>query len=250
MELRNISLARGRRILLGNLNFSCESPQRVAIIGKNGCGKSTLLQGLAGLLNPVSGEVLCNGLNISVIPLAERSRVIGYLPSQLTFAFSYTAGQIVQLGRFPWNHGNPSKMDWLRVDAELDRLGILETAKRPIEELSDGERQKVAIARLGVGEAPIWLLDEPFSHLDPGGSVAICQYLAERANGAKMIIASLHQLELVSRFFDQVIGISSSGSLFCGNVSELTGDVVKALFGAAQVEHHDLGPSRRIYEFN
>jgi iron complex transport system ATP-binding protein len=248
-EVRSLMLARANRVLVRDLSFAASPGQLIAVIGRNGFGKSTLLRALCGLLAPEQGSVLYSGKEVSTIPLTERARLLAFLPAQQDAPFAYRVREMVQIGRFPWHRGSPGKSDWLRVDEALETLQISNLARRAMNELSDGERQKVGIARVAAGDAQVWFLDEPLAHLDPGMVVFICKFLADQASAGKTIFASLHHLELVCRYAHFFIGIGGAATIRCGASQELTGPVVAELFGAPMVDHIDVRPGGRFFEF-
>jgi iron complex transport system ATP-binding protein len=161
--------AAGRRIL-GPLELDVERGESVAVVGPNGAGKTTLLRLLAGLLAPSAGEVRLAGRPLASYSRKGLARRIAYVPQLRPIRVPLTVEAIVLLGRYPHLGAfqlAPAARD-LEAVAEALRLTEIEhLRRRPVEELSGGERQSVYIAAALAQEAEILVLDEPTTHLDP-----------------------------------------------------------------------------------
>jgi iron complex transport system ATP-binding protein len=169
-----------------------------AIVGPNGAGKSTLLRALAGLQTPHSGSVRLHGRTLSSWAGRERAAWIAWLGQQAETNGELTVREVVQLGRLPHHglFGAPTAEDESIVDAAMRDTECSAWQTRRLHELSGGERQRVLIARALAVDAPILLLDEPTTHLDPPHQIALVQLLRRRAAAGVAVVSVLHDLAL------------------------------------------------------
>jgi iron complex transport system ATP-binding protein len=199
-EIRDLHLRLGDRPVLRGLNLQF-GPGWTALVGPNGAGKSTLLRTLAGLLIPESGEIRLDGRPLSDWPLRERARCIAWMAQQADSVGELTVRDVVMLGRLPHQglFGAETPADYAAVDAAMRATECLEQASRRLAELSGGERQRVLLARALAVEAPVLLLDEPTTHLDPPHQVALVRLmmqLAQQPKTQRTVISVLHDLPL------------------------------------------------------
>ncbi len=173
-------------------------PGWTAIVGPNGAGKSTLLRTLAGLLSPASGRVLLDERPLPDWGAPARARRIAWLAQQGEPGGDLAVRDVVMLGRLPHLglFGSPGEGDHAAVDAALEATGCTGWQQRRLPDLSGGERQRVLLARaLAVG-APVLLLDEPTTHLDPPHQVAVVRLLQRMAAAGTLVVSVLHDLPL------------------------------------------------------
>ena len=200
LELRGVSFRRGQRALLQEVNARFSAGCLTAILGKNGAGKSTLLRLAAGLLTPHAGQVAVTTKSTSLPVLSlsgmARAQLVAYAPDRTDAPFAYKASAVILLGRFPFHRGVPRQADHHRAREELAALGAEGLWNRRLTELSAGELQKVALARVLASDAPIKLFDEPLANLDPGTALELLSRLRARAQAGETIVASLHDLHL------------------------------------------------------
>ncbi|HVT10044.1 MAG TPA: ABC transporter ATP-binding protein [Polyangia bacterium] len=173
-------------------------PGWTAIVGPNGAGKSTLLRVLAGLLAPDAGEVRLGDTAIASCAPRERARQIAWLTQQGTTTGDLTAREIVMLGRLPHLGvvGSPGAADEAAVDRAMEEAECAAWRDRRPQQLSGGEQQRVLLARALAVEAPLLLLDEPTSHLDPPHQAALARLFRRRAAGGTTVVSVLHDLSL------------------------------------------------------
>ncbi len=168
-----------------------------AIVGPNGAGKSTLLRALAGLIAPAAGSVRLDGRDLATLAPAERGRRIAWLPQQATITGELSVRETVHLGRLPHLglFGSPTASDENIVDAAMATTECGDWQHRRLHELSGGERQRVMLARALATHAPVLLLDEPTTHLDPPHQVALAR-LFRRLAATHTVVSVLHDLPL------------------------------------------------------
>ena len=171
-----------------------------AIVGRNGAGKSTLLRALAGLLPLAAGEVQLAGRPLADGSARERGRQIAWLAQQGEAQGDLTVREVVALGRLPHLGllGTASAADDAIVDAALRTTECDAWPQRRLHELSGGERQRVLLARVLAVQAPVLLLDEPTTHLDPPHQIALVRLFATLAR-EHTVVSVMHDLSLALR---------------------------------------------------
>jgi iron complex transport system ATP-binding protein len=168
-----------------------------AVVGPNGAGKSSLLRLLAGLWSPEQGQVLLGGRALTQWPVSERARHLAWLAQAQDPSGELTVFDTVMLGRLPHFglFGSPTSTDRAAVEAALQATESGAWRDRLTLHLSGGERQRVMLARLLATEAPVFLLDEPTTHLDPPHQVALARLL-RRLSATHTVVSVLHDLPL------------------------------------------------------
>ncbi len=197
LRAEDLQVSLGDRSVLQGVSFGLR-PGWTAIVGPNGAGKSTLLRTLAGLLPPASGRVLLDERPLPDWGAAARARRIAWLAQQGEASGDLSVRDVVMLGRLPHLglFGSPGVDDHAAADAALDATGCADWQQRRLPDLSGGERQRVLLARaLAVG-APVLLLDEPTTHLDPPHQVAVVRLLQRLAAAGTLVVSVLHDLPL------------------------------------------------------
>lgn len=186
----------GERLVLKSVSCRFE-PGWTAIVGPNGAGKSTLLRVLAGLLPPRTGEVRMDGCRLADLNARERGRRIAWLAQQGEVTGELTVRETVALGRLPHLglFGTPGAADEAAVDRAMAEAECDGWQDRRLNALSGGERQRVLLARALASEAPVLLLDEPTTHLDPPHQVALVRLAQQLAHG-RTVVTVMHDLSL------------------------------------------------------
>lgn len=225
----------GRPVLCG-LRLALQ-PGWTAVVGPNGAGKSTLLRVLAGLLPAQSGQVLLDGRPLTGYTARERGQRIAWLAQHESSEASgeLTVREVVQLGRLPHQglFAAPGPPDDAAVDAALEAVECTVWQHRRLHELSGGERQRALLARaLAVG-APVLLLDEPTTYLDPPHQIAVVRLLQRLAAKGTTVVSVLHDLPLALQA-DRLVVLN--GGLVCAEGSPRSAAVQASLvsvFGGA-----------------
>ena len=169
-----------------------------AIVGPNGAGKSTLLRAMAGLQELRTGDIWIGGQSLSGMPASTRATHLAWLSQQTDPTGELTVRETVALGRLPSTglFGAMTANDQLRVEQAMRDAGCDAAQHRRLEELSGGERQRVYLARALAVSAPLLLLDEPTTHLDPPFQVAFVRLLRDQVRGGVTVVSVLHDLSL------------------------------------------------------
>lgn len=180
----------------------------VSLIGANGAGKSTLLKCLMHLLKPQTGSVLINQKNLNNLDESEIAKLRSSVLSDRIYPFNMTVNEIISLGRHPHQTllGKINNEDKKTINEIVNMLEIKDLFYRKFSELSDGQKQKVLIARAIVQEPKVLLLDEPATHLDAKSRIEILLKLRDVVKMKKIIvIASMHEIEISYRISDKII---------------------------------------------
>lgn len=181
----------------------------MALLGPNGAGKSTLLRCIARLLSPAKGKVWIENTDIMLKHESEIARLRSVVLSDRVYPFNMKAGELIALGRYPYT--NPlstfgAKEDLQIIQDSAEMMGVRDLLDRKFSELSDGQKQKVLIARALAQEPRVLILDEPATHLDAKSKVEILLKIRSLARSKRIaIIASLHEIELAFRIADRVV---------------------------------------------
>ncbi len=188
------------------LKLQAAPGQLIALLGPNGCGKSTLLRTLAGMQPPLGGQVFLNGQPLTRLSPARRATQLAVVLSEAPDA-NLTTYDLVATGRYPYTgwFGGMAAEDERAVRQALAQTNTQHFAHRPIGSLSDGERQKVMIARAVAQGTPLLILDEPTAHLDVPNRIAVLQLLLRLAHEhRKTVLLSTHALDLALLMADQL----------------------------------------------
>jgi len=222
LEAQHLEGRLGGRAVLRDVSLELKPGEWVAIVGPNGAGKSTLLRLLAGLLVPSAGEVRLQGRPLAQWPLRERAQQLAWLAQQGDTAPELTVRDVVQLGRLPHLGllGTPGPRDEAIVDEAMALTECSAWRERRMSQLSGGERQRALLARALAVQAPVLLLDEPTTHLDPPHQVALVRLLQRLARRDGLAVASvLHDLSLALHA-DRLVVMSGGQVRACGRCGE------------------------------
>ena len=225
IQLRNLSIGyttkHGVRTVAEGINGAIRSGELTCLLGPNGVGKSTLLRTLSAFQPAISGEVLISRSEeggvwseITSFTDKELSRLIGVVLTEKPDVRNMSVRELVALGRSPYTGfwGTCSKDDLRIVDEAIEMVGIGELSRRPVHTLSDGERQKVMIAKALAQQTPVIFLDEPTAFLDYPSKVEVLQLLRRISREAeKTIFLSTHDVELALQLADTLWVMDTRG---------------------------------------
>jgi iron complex transport system ATP-binding protein len=194
--VQGLHVALGSRPVLRGMDFELQRGW-TAVVGPNGAGKSTLLRALAGLLAPDAGRVLVDGRDLHALSPRQRALQIAWMSQQSESGVDLSAHDVVMLGRLPHTglFGTPGPADETAVADAMRATECAAWQHRRLGELSGGERQRVLLARTLAVQAPVLLLDEPTTHLDPPHQVALVQLMRERGREG-VVVSVMHDLPL------------------------------------------------------
>ena len=207
IQLSNISLAFGERTLIEGATTRFECGEMVALLGRNGTGKSTLLRAIAKLGDIAEGEILVDGKSIADIDIRQFARLVAFVNTERIDIDSMRAYGLVAIGRSPYTDwmGRLTKEDRAIIERSMQITGVDKLADRMVETLSDGECQRVMIARALAQDTPVILLDEPTAFLDLPNRYELCTLLSHLAHDeGKLIVFSTHELDIALTLADSI----------------------------------------------
>ena len=210
----DLAIGYGKTPLMEHIGLGVGKGTILTLIGPNGAGKSTLLKTLAAQLAPQGGAVLLDGKNLADCSGPERARKMALMVPHTRRTELTTCFEMASAGRYPYTGrlGVLSAEDKRQVHAALALVGAEALAGRDFNRISDGQRQRVLLARAICQQPELILLDEPTSFLDIKGKAELLAILKSLARDKKMaVILSLHELELAQKVSDKVVCVSAAG---------------------------------------
>jgi len=210
------------------IDLSLKKGKLISLIGANGIGKSTLLRTLTGIQKPLSGVVFLNGRNISNYHALEAAQNLSVVLTEKLPPSNLTVFELVALGRQPYTNwvGTLTDTDFLKINEALELTQITHLAQKKHFEISDGQLQKVLIARAIAQDTPLIILDEPTTHLDLLHKVSLFKLLRKLASETrKCILFSTHDIDLAIQLSDEMI-VMTDGRVVFGKPAELISNKV------------------------
>jgi iron complex transport system ATP-binding protein len=239
LETQRLAIGHGDRPLLEDARIELDAGILTALVGVNGIGKSTLLRTLAGLHRPLNGHVLVQGKDMHTLAAAERARLVSVVLTGRPQTGMIDVETLVGLGRHPWTDrwGVFAASDEDAVRNALERTGALHLRRRSLDTCSDGECQKVMIARALAQATPVLLLDEPTAFLDLPNRAEIVRVLRTIAHDeGKAVFFSTHDIQLVLDLCDRVVLMRPAKELWQGDTREaLSSGVLAEAFAGSGV---------------
>ena len=211
LKMQDVTLGYGGKVVVEGVTLQVKPGEMLGLVGPNGCGKSTIIRALSRVISPSSGRILLNGKDISRISRKDLARRLGVVPQMPLLPSTFTAFEIVLMGRNPhlglFQYEGPRDMAiaW----QAMEKTSTRHLAQRRIGELSGGEIQCVVIARVLAQETEAILLDEPTANLDIGRQIEILDLIKGlcRRDGLT-VVAALHDLNLAAQYCDRLVLIS------------------------------------------
>lgn len=228
LSTHNLSIGyskkRNRAVVQPNLNLKLQAGELVCLIGPNGTGKSTLLRTLAGLQKPLDGKVKIDNNELETLTYHAKAMLIALVLTDRIDIDNATVLDIVSFGRHPYSNwwGNTRDEDEQKVLESIEMVHLMHKKDVSLSELSDGERQRVMIAKALAQDTPIIMLDEPTAHLDLPNRVEIMLLLHRLAHKTnKAIILSTHELDMALQAADRIWLITNENGVESGVPEDL-----------------------------
>lgn len=211
IRFQSLSLGYGSRILIDSLSATVKSGELTALVGRNGTGKSTLLRAITGLGERKGGDILLGDKSIDLLSTAELATMVAFVTTDKVRIANLRCRDVVALGRAPYTNwiGRMQEQDEEIVMRSMELVGMSDYADKTMDRMSDGECQRIMIARALAQQTPIILLDEPTAFLDMPNRYELCTLLQRLAHEEqKCILFSTHELDIALALCDSIALIS------------------------------------------
>ena len=216
--------------VLRGVNLELKPGEIGILLGRNGSGKTTLFQNILGILNPRSGTIRFGGEDLRSLSRATRGRRIAYVPKDIRFG-ALSVFDSVLMGRVAYFGMKAGQADYLAVEKILRDMGLEDFAQRNVEELSGGERQKIAVARAMAQEPKLMVFDEPTGNLDIANEQQIIREAKRLAREKHIaILSSLHDLNRAMEFGDRFFFLKDGVVKYTGGRECFREDVLRDIF--------------------
>ncbi len=235
LKIDNLSFRYGRRspAVLDGVSLELKAGEIGILLGKNGSGKTTLFKNILGACEPDGGSILFDGEDLLKLSKRERARRIAYVPQDIRFGALSVFDSVLmgRVSRFGLKAGKEDRDAAARI---LEEMGLAEYAGRNVEELSGGERQKIAIARAMAQEPKMLVFDEPTGNLDIANEHLILREAKRLAKEKHMaILSSLHDLNQALQFGDRFFFLRDGKVKYSGGRDCVTPEIISDIFGIA-----------------
>ena len=207
INISSLSVGYENKPILEDINLTSKTNKMIAVFGRNGQGKSTLLKTISGLLPSINGQFHYNEIDILKSSEKERAKLLSIVSTSQMDIGGVTVKDFIAFGRFPYTNwlGINQEKDNQEIDSAITLCNLEVLADRNYNEISDGEKQKVNIARAIAQSTPLIFLDEPTVHLDLINKVEVFKLLKRLViNHSKTIIISTHQIEYALQICDEI----------------------------------------------
>ncbi|MCC0648500.1 ABC transporter ATP-binding protein [Clostridioides sp. ZZV15-6598] len=224
LRTNNLSVGYDKKVVVSDINIEVKNGEILCLLGSNGAGKTTILRSLSKLITPIKGEIYLNDADINHISRKTLSKKMALVLTNRLLGDLMTVQDIVNMGRYPYTgfFGNLSKKDLMMVDDSLESVNALHLKKRYFDELSDGEKQKVLVARALVQEPEIIILDEPTTHLDIKHRLELMNILKKLSKEKSIsVILSLHEIDIALKSCDKVALVKNNKVIAYGQPEDM-----------------------------
>lgn len=242
IRIENITIGYGTKRLIEGVSAHFPKGEIIALIGRNGSGKSTLLRSIVGLCPLIEGEIIIKGEKLKDLSHTKLSEIVSFVTTEKVRINHLTCHDLVAMGRAPYTNwiGSLTPQDEEIIDHSLHLVGMESYRDRELDKMSDGECQRVMIARALAQETPIILLDEPTSFLDMPNRYDLCHLLSELAHKeGKTILFSTHELDIAISLCDSIALIENPTLHLCSAQKMVESGIIERLFSSSK---HSFNP--------
>ena len=216
--------------VLKDINFDLKAGEIGILLGKNGSGKTTLFKNILGICDPDDGAIRFDGEDFLKLSRREKARRVAYVPQEIHFG-ALSVFDSILMGRIAYFGLKAGRSDCEVVERILTDMRLEDYAERNVDELSGGERQKIAIARAMAQEPKLMIFDEPTGNLDIANEQLILEEARKLAHDKGIaILSSLHDLNRAMAFGDRFFFIRDGAIRYAGGAETFTPDVIKDIF--------------------
>lgn len=244
LKTSSLSIGYDNKTIASNINVTLSEGDIIALVGPNGAGKSTLFKTFSTHIKPVGGKIELFGKDLHSYSPKERAKLLGIVLTERPDDMFLKVFDVVAAGRYPYTgmFGKLNENDEKEIKVSLELVGVNHLADRVFNTLSDGEKQKVMIAKAIAQNTPIIMLDEPTAFLDYPSKIELFSLLKKLAKEQKKaILFSSHDLELLLRYTDNLWIMAKNKPFAAGQSSELLkNDVIKDYFDLKDIDNQYL----------
>ena len=238
IKLNDITLAFGSRKLIEHASAHFECGRMTALLGRNGTGKSTLLRAIASLGALQGGAIEIGGRDLCDLSNAELARMVAFVNTERVSVEAMTAYDLVAVGRSPYTDwsGRLRSGDYEVIERSIRIAGVEHLADRYVDTLSDGECQRVMIAKALAQDTPAILLDEPTSYLDMPNRYELCTLLGRLAHDeGKCVLFSTHELDIALTLSDNIALVDTPQLLYMSTDEMIASGSIERLFDSPYI---------------
>ena len=238
IKLNNITLSFGSRMLIEHASAHFECGRMTALLGRNGTGKSTLLRAIASLGEVQGGAIEIGGRELSELSNADLARMVAFVNTERVSVEAMTAYDLVAVGRAPYTDwsGRLRSSDHEVIERSIRIAGVEHLADRYVDTLSDGECQRVMIAKALAQDTPAILLDEPTSYLDMPNRYELCTLLGRLAHDeGKCVLFSTHELDIALTLSDNIALVDTPQLLYMPTGEMIASGSIERLFDSPYI---------------
>ena len=223
MAVRDVMAGYHGKVVLDGLSFEVPRGGILVLIGPNGAGKSTVLRTLSRALLPMQGTVTLDGRDLERYSGEALARELAVMLTDRAKPELMTVRDVVSLGRYPYTGrlGRLDAADEAQVKDAMEVMDVMALRERDFRELSDGQRQRVLLARALAQDPKLLILDEPTGYLDIHYKLQLLRVLRAKAQAGMTIVASLHEIELARLLADQLLTVKDGHAGHCGTPEEI-----------------------------
>lgn len=238
IKLNDITLSFGSRKLIEHASAHFECGRMTALLGRNGTGKSTLLRAIASLGEVQGGVIEIGGRDLCDLSNAELARMVAFVNTERVSVEAMTAYDLVAVGRSPYTDwsGRLRSSDHEAIERSIRIAGVEHLADRYVDTLSDGECQRVMIAKALAQDTPAILLDEPTSYLDMPNRYELCTLLGRLAHDeGKCVLYSTHELDIALTLSDSIALVDTPQLLYMPTREMIASGSIERLFDSPYI---------------
>lgn len=206
LKICQLTVEKEGKALIHNINLELLPGHLYPVIGPNGAGKTTLLKTLAGIINPTLGNILWLGNDLLKKPRKEISKIISFTPHSTLIPFDYTVEQFVGMGLYARDLCHANEGDALLKEA-LHLVEAQPLRHYSVNKLSQGERQRIFIARALVTQAKIFAFDEPTANVDKKYRALICELMQRLVDQQKIVLIATHDSISIQKHSHEIISL-------------------------------------------
>lgn len=238
IKLNDITLSFGSRKLIEHASAHFECGRMTALLGRNGTGKSTLLRAIASLGEVQGGAIEIGGRKLSELSNVDLARMVAFVNTERVSVEAMTAYDLVAVGRSPYTDwsGRLRSSDHEAIERSILIAGVEHLADRYVDTLSDGECQRVMIAKALAQDTPAILLDEPTSYLDMPNRYELCTLLGRLAHDeGKCVLFSTHELDIALTLSDNIALVDTPQLLYMPTREMIASGSIERLFDSPYI---------------